>query len=75
MGGAIYCAVGSGVYPDFDATVQKMSHVVKTFQPDPAQVSIYNQKYQVYYSLLQALDGKWSPLHNLQEELNNEDDS
>ena len=75
LGGAIACAVGSRVYPDFDTAVQKMSHVVKTYQPDPTQVSIYQQKYQVYYSLLQALDGKWSLLHNLQEELNNEDDS
>ncbi|CAM3164111.1 L-xylulokinase [Lactobacillus bombicola] len=70
LGGAITCAVGRGVYPDLPTAVGKMTKVTAQYQPCREETRIYNQKYQVYCSLLQALDGAWNNLSKLKKELN-----
>ncbi|MCO6534395.1 FGGY-family carbohydrate kinase, partial [Lactobacillus sp.] len=65
LGGAIACAVGSGVYPNFLTAVSKMTRVVARYEPREAATKIYEQKYHVYRSLLQALDGNWAGLNDL----------
>lgn len=74
LGGAIACAVGSGVYPDLQTAAAKMTKVVARYEPQPTATKIYEQKYQVYRSLLKALDGNWTGLSSLQERLNDHHD-
>ena len=70
LGGAITCAVGSGLYPDFPTAVERMSRVVARFEPNPDQVALYEQKYEVYSSILDSLDGKWNKIRLMQKEVN-----
>ncbi|MCO6542477.1 MAG: carbohydrate kinase [Lactobacillus sp.] len=74
LGGAITCAVGEGLYPDFSSAVAQMTQVIERYEPIADQVEIYEKKYQIYDSLLRTLEGKWEKLKNLQKELNKQND-
>lgn len=67
LGGVITCSVGLGEYPNFETAVGEMSRVKARYEPRPDQSRIYDQKYQVYSSLVAALDGHWNTLRSFQE--------
>lgn len=69
LGGAIASAVGSGSYPDIETAVANMSKVAKRYEPRPAESKMYDQKYRVYEQLLEAMDGVWPTLHQMQDKL------
>lgn len=75
LGGAIACAVGSGSYPDLTTAAAHMTKVIARYEPNVAATKVYEQKYQVYYSLLQALNGTWSKVNDLKKELNSNHDN
>lgn len=67
LGGAITSAVGSGFYKNMEDAVSNMSRVKQRFEPQADQFKIYDQKYEAYVSLTQALDGHWGLLKSFQE--------
>lgn len=67
LGGAINSAVGSGYYSNVEEAVANMSRVKSRFEPQLDQVEIYDKKYAVYVSLMEALDGNWELLKSFQE--------
>ena len=75
LGGAIACAVGIGEYADLTEAVKNMTKVVKRYEPREKAIKVYDQKYQVYSSLLQSLNGNWDELNSLQKELSSNNDN
>ena len=49
LGAAIACAVGLGVYPDFNAAVDNMTHDGDSFEPIEANKALYNDLYHKVY--------------------------
>jgi sugar (pentulose or hexulose) kinase len=49
LGAAIVAAVGLGLYPDFNAAIDGMSHSGDRFEPDSDAHQIYDQLYQQVY--------------------------
>jgi len=49
LGAAIDAAVGLKLHPDFDAAVSEMTHVGKTFEPNPVNHKIYDELYRRVY--------------------------
>jgi|TARA_B110000438_G_scaffold158638_1_gene151880 sugar (pentulose or hexulose) kinase len=49
LGAAIACAVGLGVYPDFNAAVDNMTHDGDSFEPIEANKALYNDLYRKVY--------------------------
>jgi len=49
LGAAIDAAVGIGLHPDFATAVAEMTHVGKTFDPDPGNRAIYDGLYREVY--------------------------
>ena len=69
LGGAIAAAIGSGKYSSIEIAIAEMVHVERRVEPQPNMVRLYQQKYQVYQSLLRALTGAWDELANMRNEL------
>ncbi|MCH5464112.1 FGGY-family carbohydrate kinase [Levilactobacillus tujiorum] len=67
LGGAMTSAVGSGRYATLEEAAGKMSHVKVHYDPQPDQTAIYDQKYEAYVTLLDALNGSWHSLKLFQE--------
>ncbi|MCR1901128.1 FGGY-family carbohydrate kinase [Ligilactobacillus apodemi] len=60
LGGALTCAVGLGLYPDFKTACSHMVTVKERFEPNQKQHALYAKKYQIYQALLTALEPVWS---------------
>lgn len=69
LGGAMASVVGLGVYPDLNAAVDQMVTVSARFEPQEEQVAIYDQKYQSYVTMLEALNGSWRQFKSMQERI------
>ena len=67
LGGAITAAVGTGEYKTIEIAVEEMGHVKTRYEPNVNETSLYNQKYAVFVSLMNALDGSWGMLKSFQE--------
>ncbi|MDF7641024.1 carbohydrate kinase [Bifidobacterium sp. ESL0784] len=68
LGGAVLSAYATGGYSDLRQAADHMIHVDSNFEPDGAQHRKYDEKYQRYQILLDALDGVWSKLHATRKE-------
>ncbi len=56
LGAAVDAAVGVGLHPDFPTAVTEMTRVSATFEPDPANRSLYEDLYrEVYLKLYRRL--------------------
>ncbi|PIP81068.1 MAG: carbohydrate kinase [Gammaproteobacteria bacterium CG22_combo_CG10-13_8_21_14_all_40_8] len=56
LGAAMNAAVGMGYYANYQQAAQSMTRIVKTFQPDPANVILYDQLFeQVYKKMYRQL--------------------
>ena len=60
LGAAINAAVGTGLYPDYQTAVDRMTHKGQCFNPIPDNVHIYNQLYKEVYC---KLYGRLEPLY------------
>ncbi len=49
LGAAIDAAVGVGLHPDFNTAIAAMTHIGRTFDPDPKARAIYNDLYSGVY--------------------------
>lgn len=59
MGAAMCAAVGSGRYRNFEEAAVHFCRIKKRFEPIPDRADYYRQKYQIYKSILQAMDPVW----------------
>jgi ribulose kinase len=58
LGSAMLAAVGAGVYPDIQTTVQNMVHTERTIEPDSArheEYSFYMDRYIETYPQMREL--------------------
>ena len=60
LGAAIAAAVGVGLHRDFDTAVGAMTHIGRTFEPDPSTHAMYDQLYGEVY---RCLYGRLRPLY------------
>ncbi len=49
LGAAMDVAVGLGLHPDFATAVKEMTHLGRTFEPNPAIQQVYNELYEKVY--------------------------
>jgi xylulokinase len=51
LGAAIMSGVGSGVFPSYEAGVEAMVGLERTFEPDPQQQKLYESRFETYRRL------------------------
>lgn len=59
LGCAMAAAVGSGVYKDLKEAAQSMVKMKCRIEPNPANFSVYEKKFELYKKTSAALDGLW----------------
>lgn len=69
LGGAITSAVGLGMYESIEDAAGQMSHVTARFEPHYQETVRYDEKYQVYRKMQQAMDPVWTDFHRMQDKL------
>jgi sugar (pentulose or hexulose) kinase len=47
-------AVGLGLHPNFETAVSEMSHLGRTFEPNPANHRLYDELYRRVYKRMYA---------------------
>lgn len=67
LGGAVLSGYATGEYETLQQAADHMIHVDRRFEPDAEQHRKYNEKYERYQTLLNALDGVWSTLRATHE--------
>jgi len=60
LGAAICVAIGSKAVGSFEEASKTFSKIKKTYEPNPERAAYYQNKYQLYKKLLEALDDVWS---------------
>ena len=66
LGAAMDAAVGLGLHPDFETAVREMTHLGRTFEPDPAAHAIYDGLYrQVYLEMYPRLRPLYETIRRL----------
>lgn len=58
LGCAMVAAVGVGIYQDFEEAAKHMVKVTKRYEPNPKNVPIYEDAYQTWKKVYQALNGE-----------------
>lgn len=59
MGAAMCAAVGSGYYDSFEAVTGQFCRVKKRYTPSIERGAYYQKKYQIYKSIIEAMDPVW----------------
>ena len=54
LGAAMDIAVGLGLHPNFETAVSEMSHLGRTFEPNPANHRLYDELYRRVYKRMYA---------------------
>ena len=57
LGAAIIAGVGDGVFPSFEAGVEAMVRLERTFEPDPLQQKRYESRFETYRQLWPLMKG------------------
>ncbi len=66
LGAAIACAVGLGLYPDFDSAVDKMTRIGRVFEPIPENQAIYDKLYRrVYQKMYKQLQPMYAEIADI----------
>lgn len=66
LGAAIDCAVGLGLYSNFEEAIKEMTVIGKIFKPDPKNAETYEQLYQrVYKKMYQNLKGLYQEIKDI----------
>lgn len=66
LGAAIDAAVGLGLHPDFPTAVAEMTHLGRTFEPNPRNRDIYDGLYhRVYRKMYQRLKPLYEEIRNI----------
>lgn len=69
LGGAITSAVGLKMYGSIEDAIGQMSHVRARFEPHHQETVRYDEKYQLYRKMQQAMDPVWAEFHLMQDKL------
>ncbi len=51
LGAALYAGVGAGLFPDAGETAERLVRFERTFEPDPAAVTVYDVLYEQWLEL------------------------
>lgn len=62
LGAAIGAAVAVGAVANYEDGITKMTRVTKKFAPNPEMTEIYNQRYQIFLTLTEAMQDFWKSL-------------
>jgi sugar (pentulose or hexulose) kinase len=66
LGAAINCAVGLGLYPDFETAISKMCHIDKVYHPNPETTALYQKLYKkVYRRMYRRLKPLYKQIRNI----------
>jgi xylulokinase len=57
LGAAIIAGVGSRVFPSYEAGVKAMVSLERTFEPDPPQQKLYENRFEMYRRLWPLMEG------------------
>ena len=57
LGAALYAGIGAGIYKD-PADATKSVHVIKTYEPNPANFAAYEDAFKRFSDLYEALEGR-----------------
>jgi len=57
LGAAIIAGTGEGIFPSFEAGVESMVKLERTFEPDPQQQQLYESRFEKYRSLWPLMGG------------------
>lgn len=60
LGAAIGACVGADLFPSYEQAVSSMTSVRKTYRPTSSMKSHYNNRYQTFLKLTEAMKGFWS---------------
>lgn len=63
LGAAIIASVGSGIFPTYEASVEAMVRLERTFEPDPKQHGLYKERFEVYRRLNPLVNGYLRDIH------------
>ena len=55
LGAAIIAGIGAGVFPSFEAAVEAMVRLDRTFEPDPERQKEYDGRFEEYRQLQSRL--------------------
>lgn len=69
LGCAIICAVAAGEYRDVEQAASHMCNIAEPVFPNPQNILVYEKKYDMYISVIRALDSVWDKLEKLQTNL------
>ena len=60
LGAAIVAGVGIGQYPDYETAVERCVHVERVHQPSLEHRGLYDDRFQLYLDLIDAMRPFWS---------------
>ncbi len=67
LGCAIAAAAATGEYASLEEATDRMTSVLKRYEPDPARHAVYERKYALYLKAIACLDGLWDDMQALVE--------
>ncbi len=67
MGVAMCCAVGAGLFDNLEDAAKVFSKVKKVYQPNPERAQYYRKKYELYKSVINALDSTWEQFKQVEK--------
>jgi L-xylulokinase len=59
QGAAIAAGIGVGIYSGYDEAIQKTTHITGMVKPNPTKREIYQEKYDRYLAVIEALNLVW----------------
>ena len=62
LGAAIVAGVGVGAYPDYATAVERCVRVERVHQPDPERKALYDERFELYLDLVEAMGPYWPRL-------------
>lgn len=63
LGAAMAAGIAAGVYPDYPDAIARTVQITQTLYPRPAYQAVYEDKYEAYRAVIQALNGIWSRIN------------
>ena len=67
FGCALIGAAAVGDYPDIQKAVEEMCRISPAVYPDPVKSAVYDEKYRLYCSAIDSLDGLWDSIQSYRD--------
>lgn len=62
LGAAMAASIAAGVYADYQEAASHMVRIRETVYPNPEKAEIYQQKYEMFLSVIEALNPIWKKM-------------